>query len=343
MSDVVVRRPERGRINARWLSAIDRLLKAGIQFGPKVKSNAVNKVLELVPEWTRGDCWRRLRQLRRMAELAGLNKPAGGGSPTRRSSPRRTAYPRWTAAQEDRLLNWTGYEPVKTIAQRLGRSESAIRSRMSALGLSAKVTDGWTLRAVRDLLRVSPARVRFLIGSGRLRVRDPRITAASLAEFFEDHRARLKPGASERFAAAREEGNEGYSWDSAASILGTGVEQIQQLIGSGRLKVVDPFVTDRQFEEFCKKHGGEFNLSLLDRPTAQWLVTEYGLPAPMPAETPAPSHAQKHALMVRACKCGKRIAGNAYFRHIRACPTLMPTPVQRQSNEYSETQLRAAS
>ena len=63
----------------------------------------------------------------------------------------------WTPADDDRLLNWAGYEPVKKIAQRLGRSDRAVRFRLGALGISAKVTDGWSLRALRKMLRVSPS------------------------------------------------------------------------------------------------------------------------------------------------------------------------------------------
>ena len=72
---------------------------------------------------------------------------------------------------------------MKRIAQRLRRSENAVRLRLRTLGMSAKVTDGWSLRALQKLLRVSRARLRCLIGNGILRVRDPRVTAISLAAY----------------------------------------------------------------------------------------------------------------------------------------------------------------
>ena len=31
------------------------------------------------------------------------------------------------------------------------------------------------------------------------------------------------------------------------------------------------------------------------------------------------SRCQKHALVVRECKCGLKIAGNVYFRHVKRC------------------------
>ena len=59
--------------------------------------------------------------------------------------------------------------------------------------MSAKVTDGWSLRALQKLLRVGPARLRYLIGHGLLRVRDAHITAASLAAFCEKNGENWEP------------------------------------------------------------------------------------------------------------------------------------------------------
>jgi len=52
---------------SKQLAAIDQLLIAGIKLGPAKKREAINRVLELVPEWTRGDCWQRINELRRAA------------------------------------------------------------------------------------------------------------------------------------------------------------------------------------------------------------------------------------------------------------------------------------
>ena len=54
-----------GHVATKRLAAIDQLLTAGIKLGPAKKHAAINRVLELVPEWTRGDCWRRIRELRK--------------------------------------------------------------------------------------------------------------------------------------------------------------------------------------------------------------------------------------------------------------------------------------
>ena len=75
---------------------------------------------------------------------------------------------------------------------------------------------------------------------------------------------------------------------------------------------------DRSFEEFCKKYASETNLTLIDPATRKWLVKEYGLPAADLKREKVP-RAQKHALILRTCKCGKTIAGNVYFKHLKSC------------------------
>ena len=58
--------------HSRRLAAIDRMLLAGIKQGAAKKRQAINRILELVPGWTRGDCCQRIRHLRNTSELAGL-------------------------------------------------------------------------------------------------------------------------------------------------------------------------------------------------------------------------------------------------------------------------------
>jgi hypothetical protein len=315
MSGVVelVRNP--ASINPRLLPAIDQLLIAGIKLGPNKKHEAINKILKLIPEWKRGDCWRRIRQLRRTAALASdaagqLKKTDDNGSSHR--SPSRS----WLPEDDAKLLDLAGYEPVDEIVERLNRSERAVRFRLGALGMSARVTDGWSQRALRKLLRMSRTRLRQLIANGMLRVRDPRITRASLTAC----RARAKSGDSlSKSSSTISPSLSGapYSWNRAAKALNMEVVDVQKLISEGQLKLVDTIVTDRAFEEFCRKHGSLINMALIDRSTRNWLVSEYGVPDPVEEKTLP--RAQKHALIIRACKCGRKIAGNVYFRHVRHC------------------------
>lgn len=311
-----------------WLPTIDKLLIEGIR-KPTLKHAAIDKVLQLVPEWTRGDCWRRVRQLRRLPEIAALlPKPTPAKGAQRNKPTSRPGSRPWTRSDDDRLLNLAGYETVEKIAQRLGRSESAVRYRMSSLGMSARVSDGWTLRRLQSTLRMSRTRLRHLIGKGLLRVRDPRVSAESLASFCESHHDMLTIDAREKIKALHTRGEDGYQWPRTAELLGTTVEQVQELIAKGELRVLDTFVTDRSFEEFCKKHGSEINTSLMDRADARWLIEEYGVPDSAVKGRVA-GRAQKHALVIRTCKCGKQIAGNVFFRHFKRCIVLPGQSMRR--------------
>ena len=328
-----------GNLAAKQLAAIDQLLIAGIKLGPAKKRDAINRALELVPQWTRGDCWQRIKELRRAAKRAAVEerhsaktKKLGEAA----ASARPVSRP-WTPADDDRLLNLAGYEPVKRIAQRLDRSVRAVRFRMAALGMSARVTDAWSLRALWKMLRVRPSRLRYFIGNGLLRVRDARISAISLAAFCEQNQPSVTPSIVERVTAALVKGDEGYSWERAAELLGVTVAQVQSGITVGQLRLVDTFVTDRAFEEFCTKHGDQINTMLIDAPTAKWLVSEYGV-SQLVTGGRTVSGVQKHALVTRACLCGRKIAGNAYFRHVRTCQSVNSASTQSPS-QASRTQL----
>jgi hypothetical protein len=313
---------QKGNKSSKQLAAIDRLLIAGIKQGPAKKRDAINRILELVPEWTRGDCWQRIRKLRKTSELAALEEHRPGQTKKLgdAAAARRPVSRPWTPADDDRLLNLAGYEPVKRIAQRMGRSVRAVRFRIAALGMSARVTDAWSLRALRRMLRVRSSRLRYFIGNGLLRVRDARISAPSLAAFCEKNGATWDPSVLERVAAALDKDADAFSWKRVAGLLGVPLAQVQSLVSGGQLKLADPFVTDRSFEEFCRKHGDVLNMALIDPATAKWLVSEYGV-SPSAAHGRAVSRVQKHALVIRACQCGRKIAGNAYFRHVKICQT----------------------
>ena len=307
------------KINPRFLPAIDRVLLTGLRLGPAGKREAINKVLQLVPEWKRGDCWRRIRQLRRSSEKPTLQICPPQSGPQTSESPGSGSRPPsrpWTAEEDGRLLDWAGYEPVNKIAQRLGRSVRAVRFRLGALGMSAKVSDGWSQRALRKLLRVSPARLRYFVGSSMLRVRDPRIATKSLLELCSSNDFSLDRSAMDRITELMEK-HDAYSWERAAGLLGITVAQVQSFICKGKLKVLDPFVTDRSFEEFCRKHGDQINMSLIDPATAKWLLNEYGVSENGNRGTV--SRAQKHALVIRTCRCGRKVAGNIFFKHVKHC------------------------
>ena len=54
----------------------------------------------------------------------------------------------------------------------------------------------------------------------------------------------------------------------------------------------------------------------MDTHTATWLEKEYGV---LKGSAHPVSGVQRHALVVKACKCGRKILGNSYFRHVKSC------------------------
>jgi hypothetical protein len=305
----------KAKINPRFLPAIDLVLITGARLGTMGKKQAINKVLQLVPEWRRGDCWRRIRQLRRTSLIPHLElppaEPKTSGLHEPNSAPRQPVRP-WSAEEDAKLLDWAGYEPVNKIAQRLGRSVRAVRFRLGALGMSARVSDGWSLRSLRKLLHVGPAKIRHFIGTGMLRVRDPRISSKLIVKLCSTGVLSADSRAVERLRKCQS-----LPWDRVAEVLGISIDQVQDLICQGKLKVLDPFVTDRSFEEFCRRHGDQINLAFIDPRSAKWLVEEYGISCG--SNIRIVSRSQKHALVVRACKCGRKITGNIFFKHVKHC------------------------
>ena len=65
-----------GNSGSKQLAAIDQLLIAGIKLGPAKKREAINRVLELVPEWTRGDCWQRIKRVAEKRQTRGSLRSA---------------------------------------------------------------------------------------------------------------------------------------------------------------------------------------------------------------------------------------------------------------------------
>jgi hypothetical protein len=305
-------------ITSEQLAAVDRLLIEALRVGTATKRRAINKVLREVPGMTRGDCWQRIRHLRKIAKFDALRKESSRRAPEAKLERGVRSWRAWTEEDDGKLLDWAGYEPVDKIAQRLSRSGRAVRFRLCALGMSARVSDGWSLRALQKLLRVSSAKLRQFIGSGMLRVRDPRVTASSLARFCQRNCASVDPVAVSRIAAVTATRREAYTWERVANLLEVDLKQVQSWVSVGHLKLRDTFVTDRSFEEFCKKYAAETNLTLIDPATRKWLIQEYGLSAGRPNDGNVP-RAQKHALTVRTCSCGRAIAGNVYFRHLKNC------------------------
>ena len=312
----------------KWCPEIVELLKEGYKCGGFEKKEALKVCRKHYPGVP-------LYVISRFAESQGWSQSGG------KIEPRRVRRA-WSQNEDDLLWRLAGYESPKLIARKLRRTEHAVRLRLKAHGLSAKVKDGVSLRAFRELFHIGHQRAYSLIASGMLRVRDPRITNISLLEFCRKHEGSWEHVPATHANAESRHDSNGYSWERVASLLHASLDQVKAWVATRQLRVVDTFISDRALEEFCRgcgKEGGpRVNLRLIEPKTLDWLANEYGITIPPAGASPSVAPSEKQALTVRVCgKCRKQVRGNVYFSHIRRCkgvpvgselPFVGVTPIQ---------------
>jgi hypothetical protein len=210
-----------------WSEVAIEILREGYRIGGRKKTEAIKTVRALYPGLA-GYVVSRFARSQGWLDLERGSKQKDDRRP-------------WTTEEEQELFVRAGYEPVKAIAERLKRSEQSVRSRLKGRAISARVTDGWSLRRIQQTLHVSHRRLQRLIGSGFLRVRDPRVSAISLMEFCRKHGTMALPGIDEKSVAGLCGNNEGYSWGRVAKLLGITTVEVGKWVadvmsgsGSGR-------------------------------------------------------------------------------------------------------------
>lgn len=294
----------------KWSPEILELLKEGYKCGGFEKKEALKVCRKHYPGVP-------LYVISRFAERQGWSQSGG------KIEPRRVRRA-WSQNEEVLLWRLAGYESPRLIARKLRRTENAVRLRLKAHGLSAKVKDGVSLRTFRELFHIGHQRVYSLIASGMLRVRDPRITRISLLEFCHKHEGSWEHVPATHSNAESRHDSNGYSWERVASLLHASLDQVKAWVATRHLRVVDTFISDRALEEFCRSCGKEggprVNLQLIEPKMLDWLANEYGITIPPAGASPSVAPSEKQALTVRVCgKCRKQVRGNVYFAHIRRC------------------------
>lgn len=309
-----------------WPLEIKDQLREGYKEGGQKKREAIKAVRELypgLPGHTPSRFARRQGWLQRVA-VGGKTRP-------------------WTEQEERKLWELAGYEPAAKIGERIGRSEGAVRFRLKFLGLSVRVKDGWSFRALQEMLHVGPSKLRRFVADGLLRVRDPRISAHSLAVVCENRIPSTEHEAVEALRQKLRKGPEAYSWGSTARVLRVNVEQVRVLVAKGQLKIVDGFVTERAFQAFCRKCSPALNVALLGEGVRDWLADGYALCLSAGKNASSVPPVERHALITRQCpKCRRPIRGNAFFRHVKSCKGMTserkgasPAPLLRPDVRYT--------
>jgi hypothetical protein len=197
------------------------------------------------------------------------------------TSPRR----RWTTTEQARFAAMAEHRTVTQMAQALGRSTSAIRWRLGAQSLSAKIDTTWSLRQLSSTFHVGPTTLRRWVAEHALRVHDAHITGDSLLAYRAyDPRIRehVVPGGMTSVVISPDQR---YRWKDAARILGCHIEAVRQGVARGVFKLADPKVSERALACFFRQRAVErLNVARIDQAVYRWLVREYRLPAPTDGE-----------------------------------------------------------
>ena len=138
-----------------WSESAIEILRDGYRSGGRKKTEAIKTVRALYPGLAG-------YVVSRFARSQGW---LDGEQADKRKGDRRP----WTREEEQELFVRAGYEPVKAIAEKLKRSEQSVRFRLKGRAISARVTDGWSLRRIQQTLHISHRRLQRLIGSGLLK------------------------------------------------------------------------------------------------------------------------------------------------------------------------------
>jgi hypothetical protein len=354
------------RVRTIFTPEDDEVLRFAYVQGWRQKRDAVRTVLNRHPETSRRAVWRRARRVCQESEIR--SEPVLGRGP-------------WSKAEIDLLMRNAGTMNLESLREGIARTDAAIRKCCSRLGISVRVKDAQSQRALCRELHIGRKRLQDLVRSGRLRLTNPRIRVESLIEFCKMHArelgvdcrrlkgriARYQKGFSlERIGQIagveqeviaqcvrqgelrvegqvvtvpalqafcevhagsvnvkrlrREVNRHHYSADRLAHLLSVPVEEVHSWIGRRWLEVADAHITYDSLEEFYRRGGADLNLHLFPKEVRRWAIEEMG--AKEQDRRNGNSRLagfQKHLSRVMVGRCGRKIRGNAFFRHARKC------------------------
>jgi hypothetical protein len=318
-----------------WSLEDDQILSRGYEKGWLGKQEAIRELLRRHPDWRPHLIWKRAAKLHLIRKFS------------KRWQDR--SHSAWSEHDNQILLTLAGYKTPRAIARLLRRSEDAVRYHLMLLGKSSRVhLEGFSRQGLAADLHLGKKTVQRLIVEGFLEVRDPRITRESLdrlrtsGHFDTAHldngsastcvtpaptgEGRLSstcnPSPSIRSAGSSAKSSRAQRvWSETAKSLGVPVEAIKELIANRVLRLYDPTITEKSLRDLCRHYGSLINYEFLNSETKDWLQSSMDF-----VRSSGESMSRrlvplrKHARIVRECeKCGHKIRGNVFFRHIKRC------------------------
>jgi len=147
----------------RWTPELDEVLKtAWVRGGLRAARRAIRP---LQPTWSR-------YSLKRRAAALALCRPK--------------ARP-WSQTDVNHLLlSIDSNASLALIAERLGRTVTAIRKKLWDLGYKAESLGGYKVKEVAEMLSVPPGRVQYWVEAQMLLTKGGRITDSSFSKFLSD-------------------------------------------------------------------------------------------------------------------------------------------------------------
>lgn len=151
----------------QWTAVEDGILLDGYGSSRASSHEAIDRILEMHPDWSRDAVvWR--------ARVLGLTQQ------------RTTPVERWKSTHDHFLLSLMGCQ-IDTIARRLNRSKKSVLARLRRLGWSADFFGGFKTKDLVVDLRVPETTVNYWVRNGWLERKKGRITEDSLRWLCRHH------------------------------------------------------------------------------------------------------------------------------------------------------------